>query len=44
VLDFHLSPAAERAMHRAAEAVAASARFSAVSHRLDLLGLCERCA
>jgi Fe2+ or Zn2+ uptake regulation protein len=44
VLDFHLSAAAERAMNRAAADAAASAGFSAVAHRLDLLGLCGACA
>jgi Fur family ferric uptake transcriptional regulator len=43
VVDVTLSRAIERAVGRAAEEIAAAARFRPGGHRLDLLGLCERC-
>ena len=43
VVDVTLSRAAERAVGRAAEEIAAAARYRPGGHRLDLFGLCERC-
>lgn len=43
VVDVTLSRAIERAVGRAAEEIAAAARYRPAGHRLDLLGLCERC-
>ncbi|HWC12849.1 MAG TPA: transcriptional repressor [Acidimicrobiales bacterium] len=43
VVDVTLSRAIEQAVGRAAEEVAAAARYRPGGHRLDLLGLCERC-
>ena len=44
VADVALSAAFERAMDRAVAEAASSVGFSATAHRVDLLGLCERCA
>jgi Fur family ferric uptake transcriptional regulator len=43
VVDVTLSRAIERAVGRAAEEIAVAARYRLGGHRLDLLGLCERC-
>jgi Fe2+ or Zn2+ uptake regulation protein len=44
VEDAALPPAFERALDRAIDELARTARFAAVSHRLDLIGLCRECA
>lgn len=44
VEDISLPPSFERTLDRTIDQVAADARFGAVSHRLDLFGLCRDCA
>ncbi|MFL5768157.1 MAG: Fur family transcriptional regulator [Actinomycetota bacterium] len=44
VEDVQISPALERSMERALDAVADQAGFTTVSHRLDLVGTCRNCA
>lgn len=43
VEDISLPSSFERTLDRAIDEVAAAARFGAVSHRLDLFGLCRDC-
>jgi Fe2+ or Zn2+ uptake regulation protein len=44
VEDFTVSPQLERTLGRAFERVAAETGFQAQHHRLDLVGICTRCA
>lgn len=44
VEDVTLRPSAERAVERAVDDAAADAGFLAEHHRLDVIGLCRRCA
>ncbi len=41
--DFTLPPDAEAALERALHGAAADGRFTATGHRLDLVGVCDRC-
>lgn len=44
VEDFETPPRVERALDRTMSEVASGAGFSPTHHRLDLVGLCERCS
>lgn len=44
VADFTMPPALERAVDRATAAAAQAAGFEVHSHRLDLVGRCNRCS
>lgn len=42
--DVELQPAAEAALHRLSEAVAATHSFAAIGHSLEIEGTCEECS
>ena len=42
--DFTVAPQVERALHGAIDRVSEDTGFTAVHHRLDLIGTCEGCA
>jgi len=44
VLDFTMSPALEQTLDRAITSVGHDTGFTVQNHRLDLVGLCARCA
>jgi Fe2+ or Zn2+ uptake regulation protein len=44
VEDFTAPPALERSLHRAVSAMEGETGFSALHHRLDLIGTCRSCA
>lgn len=44
VVDFTMSPALEQTLDRAIDSVGRDTGFTVQSHRLDLVGLCARCA
>jgi Fe2+ or Zn2+ uptake regulation protein len=44
VEDFTAPPALERSLHRAVSEMEGEAGFSALHHRLDLIGTCRSCA
>jgi Fe2+ or Zn2+ uptake regulation protein len=44
VVDFTMSPGLEQTLDRAIESAGRDAGFTVQSHRLDLVGLCARCA
>jgi Fe2+ or Zn2+ uptake regulation protein len=44
VQDLHIPTSLERQLDRSLDSLAREARFASVSHRLDLIGLCQDCA
>ena len=44
VEDFTASPSLERSLHKVVEEVAGGSGFTALHHRLDLIGTCRTCA